>query len=130
MLAKGQQFLVGTLLNHLAVLYKHYPIGVRDGGQSVSDDDRRPSLRGSVQSSLHGGLAVKIQRGGGLVQQKYGRPSDQGASDRDPLLLPARHLRPPLAHRAVVRLEHIKLSIQQRPSTTTLPPPSLITAQS
>lgn len=68
MLAEGEQFLVGALLHHLAVLYKHYPIGVGDRGQSVSDDDRRPSLRGRVQSSLHRGFAVEIQRGGSFIQ--------------------------------------------------------------
>ena len=53
-------------------------------------DDRRPAfIAQPLQDGQDLGLAGLIQRGQRLIHQQQARPCQQGAPDRDPLLLPA-----------------------------------------
>ena len=79
-------------------------VGAHDGGQAVRDDHRRPPLHQLVQRVLHHALALRIECTRGLVQQEHAGILDDGAGNRDALLLAAAHLRALLADVGVVAL--------------------------
>ena len=63
----------------------------------MRDHDRRPALHDVVQGRVHQPLALRVQRGGGLVEEQRLGIDDDGPGDCDSLLLPAAQLDPPLA---------------------------------
>eukprot|EP00958_Prasinococcus_capsulatus_P018496 scaffold2162_cov398-Prasinococcus_capsulatus_cf.AAC.25 len=71
-------------------------------GEAVRDDERGAVVHERVERRLHQRLRLRVQRGGGLVQQHAGRILDHRARDGDALLLAAAQLRAALSHRRVV----------------------------
>lgn len=69
------------------------------GAEAVGDDQCRPlpAREQAVQGILHQPLAEGVQGTRGFVQQKHRGVSDQGAGDRDALLLTAAELHASLA---------------------------------
>jgi hypothetical protein len=60
----------------------------------VRDDDDGAAGGEAVDGLLHHGLRLGVQRAGWLVQQQDARVADDGARQRDPLLLSPRQLGP------------------------------------
>src|SRR5690606_32901767 len=67
----------------------HDLVGAPDGGQPVGDGERGAVGRQRVDGLLHGGLGAGVQGAGGLVEDQHGRVAQDGARDRQTLLLTA-----------------------------------------
>ena len=64
-------------------------VGAANGGKPVGDDKRCPRAPARFQRPLQQLFAVVIEGGGGLVEDKNGRPFVEGAGDGQPLALAA-----------------------------------------
>ncbi len=74
----------------------------------------RPSIS-VLQRLLHGALALRVERAGGLVEQQDRRVLQQRARDRDALLLAAGQARAALAEFGVVALAAGRRGSRRRP---------------
>ena len=72
-------------------------VGIDDGREAVGDDDRRAAARDAVERLLDRRLGAAVERAGRFVEDQDRRVLEQGAGDRDALLLAARKLEPALA---------------------------------
>src|SRR5829696_10205511 len=88
--AGGQQVGVGALLDDPAAVDDQDPVGVDDGRQPVGDDQAGPALEGGGQGLLDVDLGLRVEVGGGLVEDDDGRVGQQQPGDGQALLLPAR----------------------------------------
>ena len=79
-------------------------VGGLDGRQPVGDHDRRPPGQGRGQRLLDEQLGLRVEVGGGLVEDHHGRILEQDPGDGQPLLLPAGQPVAPLADDGVVAL--------------------------
>src|SRR5688572_1532956 len=95
---------MSSLADDAAAVDDDNPIGILGGGQPVRDDQRGAALHESLERLLHQSLAFGIERARGLVEQQDGRILEDGARDRDALLLTTREARAALAEEAVVAL--------------------------
>ena len=68
----------------------------------MRDDDCGAADHEAGEGVLHDALGRVVEGAGGLVQQQHARVAQQSARDRQPLLLPARHLHPLLANLRLV----------------------------
>ena len=73
------------------------PPAPRPRPRRASPADVKPSRRHSVSISCCMSMRVSVQRAQRLVQQQQARPVHQRPRQRDPLTLPARQLRRPVA---------------------------------
>ena len=89
MAAEGEQFVVGAALDDLAVVQDEDLVGVADGGEPVRDGDRGASCRHGVDGFLDGLLGLRVEGARGLVEDEDGRVAQDGAGDREALLLAA-----------------------------------------
>ena len=80
---------MGAALDDASVVEHEDLIGVADRGQAVRDRDRGAPPGQLVERKLHGALGLGVERGGGLVEDQYGRVAKDRARDRDALLLAA-----------------------------------------
>ena len=64
-------------------------VGVANRREPVRDRDRRASAGELVERLLDRALGLVVERGGGLVEDQYGRVAQDRAGDRDALLLAA-----------------------------------------
>ena len=71
-------------------------VGQRQHGRSVRDDQRRPAGRGPADRGHHPRLGLRVEVGGGLVEQQHRRVARQRPGQRDALPLPGRHAPPGL----------------------------------
>ncbi len=71
----------------------------------VRNDNCRSPWSCFVERRLNDGLALRVESGGGLVEQKDFRIPDQGSGNRDSLLLTAGQLSPAFADQSVVFLK-------------------------
>ena len=99
-----EQFGVGSLLDDLSAAYHGNGVRVVDGGETVSDDNARPSLPCLVQGLLDYLLALSVQGRGGLVQEQDPGVSDESTGNGDSLLLSPRQLGSLAAHVSIVAL--------------------------
>ena len=67
---KGDQLLMAAALGDVAVLYHHDAIGIADGGKTVGDHEGGATLEQYLQRLLDQYFSVRVNRGGGLVQNK------------------------------------------------------------
>src|ERR1700722_15088524 len=98
----AKQFLVAPALDDLAGFDHQDAIGMHDGGQPVGDDDGGAARAELCDRVLDVALRLRIERGGGFVQQDDRRILDERARDGDAVALAARQLQPALAHGRVV----------------------------
>ncbi|OAY83124.1 hypothetical protein ACMD2_21959, partial [Ananas comosus] len=112
-------------------------VAVLHGAEPVRDDDAGPADHDPVQRLLHHLLRLAVQRARRLVQQQHRRVLQYRPRDRDPLLLAARQLHPPVAARRLVpvlevadevvrvrrpgRALHLRLRRRLRPVDDVLP---------
>src|SRR6185436_2121026 len=68
-----EQFLVGAVLDDLAVLEHENLIGAADRGEAMRDDERRPAPSQGAQAVLDHLLALAVETGGGLVENEDAR---------------------------------------------------------
>ena len=83
------------------VIEHHDPVGVADRRQPVGDDDRGAAARGVAQRLLDQLLGHRVEVGRRFVEHQDAGIADDGARDRDPLALAARHHRAALADERV-----------------------------
>ena len=76
---------MGSSFQDPAVFQHHDQVGVRDGTQSVGNDERRAVAQQLAQRRLDELLAFRVQITGGLVQDQDLRVSQQRPRDREPL---------------------------------------------
>ena len=62
---------------------------VADGAEAVRDDQHGPAGDEQAERILHRGLALGVERAGGLVEDEDRRGAQEGAGDGDALLLAA-----------------------------------------
>ncbi len=79
-------------------------VGLQHGGQPVRDDDGGAGRHQRLERLLHGALAFRVERTGGLVEQQDRRVLEDRPRDRDALALAAREPRATLAEEGVVAL--------------------------
>src|SRR5437764_7879361 len=79
-------------------------IGVFDGGQAVSDDQRCAVAHETVESVLHEGLGLVIKRGSRFVEDKNTWVAQDSTGDGDTLTLASRELDTALSHMTLVAL--------------------------
>mmetsp|Transcript_10107 Transcript_10107/g.34914 ORF Transcript_10107/g.34914 Transcript_10107/m.34914 type:complete len:239 (+) Transcript_10107:762-1478(+) len=98
------ELVVTPSLHNLALVHDHNHIHVPHSGQPVRNHHGRQLGLGNepIQGSLHHGLALVVQRGGGLVQEQDLGLLNQRSSDGDPLLLPTAQQGPALPKLSVV----------------------------
>ena len=72
--------------------------------QAVGNDEHRPPLADRAHVLLNDGLALVVERTGGLVEDQDARLPEQRSRDRDALALSARQPRALLPHHRVVAL--------------------------
>ena len=70
----------------------------------MRDDDRRPSLRDSIQCSLYYALTSNIDRASSFVKDKYLRLLDYASSDGDSLTLATAELDAALTNFCIITL--------------------------
>ena len=66
----GRELLVGSLLNHLALVDHEEPLAVPDRAQPVRNDDRCAAFHCSVECLLHDLLTLFVEGAGGLVEDE------------------------------------------------------------
>lgn len=83
------QFIVGALLNNLAVLQDNDFVRVPNGRESMSNhNDRLVGLLQCVECLLNLVLTLRVESTCSLVKEQDARLADQGTSYRNTLLLP------------------------------------------
>src|SRR5690348_12290153 len=87
--AAGEQLGVRAALDDAPPFEHDDLVGVTDRRQAVRDRDGRAALGQAVERLLHGALGLVVQRARRLVEDEDGWVSQDGARDRDALLLAA-----------------------------------------
>ncbi len=85
----GDQGGVGALLDDAALIHHHDAVAGQHSGEPVGDHQRGAVAHQFLQRGLHQGLALRIERRGGLVEQQQRRVAQDSARDRDALALAA-----------------------------------------
>ena len=98
----GQQLGVGAVGHDLLLVEEHHPVGQRDGGQAVGDDEGGPALHEDAQAGVDLLLDLDVDGAGGVVEDQDRRVDQQGAGDGDALALAARERVAALADHGVV----------------------------
>mmetsp|Transcript_31095 Transcript_31095/g.82843 ORF Transcript_31095/g.82843 Transcript_31095/m.82843 type:complete len:231 (+) Transcript_31095:420-1112(+) len=88
--ASAQELGMRTHLTHLALFQNNDAICGPNRGEAVRNDKGRTSLHQSLQGLLHSPLRVRVQCGGGLVQDEQARILQQRPGDGHALLLATR----------------------------------------
>lgn len=81
---------MGPALHDAALIDDVDHIRLLNGTEPMGDCDRGTALRRRVQRDLNYLLRLRVERRCGFVQEENFRVAQEGARDRDPLLLPAR----------------------------------------
>ena len=81
---------VGAVGDDPAVVDEHHPIGQRDGGRPVGDDERGALRHHLGQRVADLVLLGRVDRGGGVVEDQDAGVGQDGPGDGDALALPAR----------------------------------------
>src|SRR5579872_3143756 len=87
--ATPKQFLMPADVFDLAALQHQNGVRRNKRSQPVRNDDHGPAASDSRYVGVDDRLAFGVERAGRLVKDQYSRIQDQGASDRQPLALPA-----------------------------------------
>ena len=101
-----EQSCVGSGFRNPAFVQDDDPVRGVDGVQAVGDDQGGPALRETVQGVPDETLALRVQAGGGLVQEQEGRVLQEGAGYRKPLCLAAGEALAPLPDLGVVTVRN------------------------
>mmetsp|Transcript_15524 Transcript_15524/g.39457 ORF Transcript_15524/g.39457 Transcript_15524/m.39457 type:complete len:276 (+) Transcript_15524:40-867(+) len=102
----GHELLVLALLRHGALVHHGNAVRIPHGAQPVGhhDDGPAPGQHERIQRLLDGGLALRVQGAGGLVQQHHLGLADEHPGEGEPLALAAAQLHAALAHHGAVAL--------------------------
>ena len=99
-----QQLVVRSLLDDAPVVEHHDEIRVADRREPVGDHERCPPGHEALERVEDHGLGLRVDRGGGLVEDEDRRVLDEGAGDADALALASGELCATLAELRVVAL--------------------------
>ena len=91
-----------------AFIKHNNPIGLLNSGKAMRDDQRGAPSHQHLQRLLDQVFGLRIQRGGGLIQQQDRRIAQQRAGDGDALALPARQTRPALSDPGLVSFRELR----------------------
>ena len=100
----GYQLLVRAVFHDFALVHDVDFVRVADGAQAVGDGDGGARLHQALQGFLHQAFALRVEGGGGFVQDEDGRVLQDGAGDADALALPAGQASAAVAYHRVVAL--------------------------
>ena len=84
--ARGQKFLVASILDDPSPVQNDDPVALSDGGQPVGNDDTGTAE--PVQSLGYHFLRDVVKRAGSLVQDEQLRPRRNGPRDEEPTVVP------------------------------------------
>ena len=84
------------------------PVGADDARQPVGEDQGRAAGHEPVERRLDDGLALRVDRREGLVEDQHRRIAQQGPRDRDALALAARQPDSPLPDDGLVSLREAR----------------------
>ena len=96
------QLLVGADVGDPAAVQHRDPVGQRQGGPAVRDQDGGTAADQLPQGAQDLGLDPRVDRAGGIVEQHDPRIGEQCPGERDPLALAAGQGQAALAHQGVV----------------------------
>ena len=94
-----QQRRVAPAFRNAAVAQDNDLVRIDDGAEAVGNDQGRAVARQFLEVGLDLALGLGIERGGRLVEQQDRRRFEDGARDRDALLLAAGELQAALSTR-------------------------------
>src|SRR5437660_10527212 len=86
----GEEFGVSSGLGDAARVQNDDAVSPLDGGEPMCDHERCAALHERLERLLDMALGFAVERGGGLVENEHRRVLEGGASDSEPLPLPAR----------------------------------------
>ena len=89
-----------TLLNHAAVIKHYNAVGPADGGESMSNDERRSVRHETLKSLLNQSFRFRVESGGRFIEQKNGRIFENRAGDGKSLTFASRDPDASFARRA------------------------------
>ena len=95
---------MGAGLGHPTLVQHDDAIGATDGGEAVGDQQGGAPGHEPLEGLQDEVLGLGVEGGGGLVEDEHRGVAQQGPGDGDPLALPTRQRRPPLAQHRVVAL--------------------------
>src|SRR5439155_23872034 len=94
----SQQLRGRPFLEEGAIVEDDDAVGMADGRQAMGHDERRPALHQTPEGVEHRRLGVGVEGRRRLVEDEDRRVLDEGARDRQPLLLADREGHAALAH--------------------------------
>ena len=103
---------MGPLFDNPPFVQHKDTIGMLDGGESVGDDERRPSASGARQRRLDKLLRSRIERRRGLVKYQNPRIAQQRSRNANSLTLALRKVDAALAH---VRVQSLGQAFDELP---------------
>ncbi len=81
----GEEFVVGAALEDAAFLQDEDEVGVADGGEAVRDDEGGAAGEEALERLLDEELGVRVDAGGGFIEDEDGRIFQESAGDGDAL---------------------------------------------
>ena len=84
---EAKEIFVAALFHKLAAIHDQDAIAVEDGGQPVGNRNYGTAFRSLAQGGVDGCFRLRIEGGGGLVEQQDPRMADESAGERDALTL-------------------------------------------
>ena len=100
--AEGEQFVVSAAFNDASFVEHAYFVGILDGREPVGDGDGGACLHKPVEGFLHQSLALGVEGGSGLVEDKNVGVLEDGTGDADALALSAGEFAAAVTHVGVV----------------------------
>ena len=97
---RGEQLVVGAVAGDAAALEEQHPVGERDRGDAVGDD-QRGGVELAAQPVEDPLLDHRVDRRGGVVEQQQPGAAQQRPGEREALALAAGQRHAPLAHHGV-----------------------------
>ena len=102
----AQELVVGAFLDDAAFVEHGDPMGEAHGGQAVGDQDDGATLREIGERLLDDVLALRVEIGGGLVQDEDRGILQERPREGDPLSLPPGELHAALPGETPVAVGH------------------------
>ena len=108
-----EQLLMRSAFDYLPLLHHYDFVGVADCREPVGDHYRGPVLHKICKGLLHQPFALRIQRRGRLVQDKYWRILQHCPRNGQPLALASRKFAAPVAYVRLIAVFHLHYKVMR-----------------
>ena len=125
-----QQLCMTALLDNLAPIQHHDPVGVPYRREAMGDDDDRAPLADRFHVVLDDALRLVVQGAGGFIENQDARVADQRPGDGDALALVAGESRTVFADERVVAFRQFEKRPITSPASMTRSIPRRISGES